>query len=92
MESVTRFWSHEAQNIRCVREADFDRVTAERDALQAELTKARELIDALTKGFNTLEQVEGKYRINMQFANRDDAWTAYSALVNQSAPAAKDGE
>lgn len=32
MSEVQRFWSHEASNIRCVREADFDRVTAERDA------------------------------------------------------------
>lgn len=32
MSEVQRFWSHEARNIRCVREADFDRVTAERDA------------------------------------------------------------
>jgi hypothetical protein len=38
MESVTRFWSHEAQNIRCVREADFDRVSAENLALQQRLT------------------------------------------------------
>ncbi|MGS0735512.1 hypothetical protein ACVBEG_02900 [Pseudomonas sp. GG8] len=35
---------------------------------------------AFAKGFNTLEQAGGKYRINMQFANRDDAWAAYGAL------------
>lgn len=29
MSEVQRFWSHDAYNIRCVREADFDRVTAE---------------------------------------------------------------
>lgn len=32
MSEVQRFWSHEASNVRCVREADFDHVTAERDA------------------------------------------------------------
>jgi hypothetical protein len=35
---------------------------------------------AFAKGFNTLEQAGGKYRINMQFANHDDAWAAYMAL------------
>ena len=47
MGSVTRFWSHEAQNIRCVREADFDRVTAERDGLQLALNTADQTIDDL---------------------------------------------
>lgn len=42
MSEVQRFWSHEASNIRCVREADFDRVTVERDALQQRLTAADE--------------------------------------------------
>ncbi|MBJ2228541.1 hypothetical protein JFT67_05730 [Pseudomonas simiae] len=32
MSEVQRFWSHQASNIRCVRETDFDRVTAECDA------------------------------------------------------------
>lgn len=65
------------------------------DDLQAELTKAREVIGALTKGFNTLDQVGGKYSINMSFAHRDDAWDAYSKLckfnklARQSAPAVK---
>lgn len=40
MSEVQRFWSHEASNIRCVREADFDRVTAERDAALADLASA----------------------------------------------------
>ena len=47
MSEVQRFWSHEASNIRCVREADFDRVTAEREALQALLTAADERADVL---------------------------------------------
>jgi hypothetical protein len=48
--------------------------------LQSELTKARELISAMTKGFNTLEQANGKYSINMRFEHRDDAWSAYGKL------------
>lgn len=47
MSEVQRFWSHEASNIRCVREANFDRVTAERDALQQRLTAADERVDEL---------------------------------------------
>lgn len=35
---------------------------------------------AFAKGFNTLETVDGKYKIVMQFAGRDDAWAAYTAL------------
>lgn len=34
----------------------------------------------LSKGFNTLETVGGKYKIVMQFAVRDDAWAAYTEL------------
>lgn len=64
--------------------------------LQSELTKARELIGAMTKGFNILSQVGGEYSINLSFAHRDDAWDAYSKLckfnklAHQSTPAAKD--
>lgn len=49
MSEAQRFWSHEASNIRCVREADFDRVTAERDALQQRLTAADERVDVLER-------------------------------------------
>ena len=34
MSKVDRFWSHEARNIRCVREADYEALLAERDALR----------------------------------------------------------
>lgn len=56
MSEAQRFWSHEASNIRCVREADFDRVTAERDALQQRLTAADELIDDLTSKPTTTDE------------------------------------
>ena len=70
----------------------------QRDDLQSELTRAREVIGALAKGFNTLEQEGGKYRINMSFGSRDDAWSAYTALsqfnarARQSAPASSTTE
>jgi hypothetical protein len=66
--------------------------------LQSELTKAREVITALAKGFNTLDQVCGKYSISMAFSLRDDAWDAYNKLCKfnklsrEIAPVAKDGE
>jgi hypothetical protein len=44
---------------------------------------------AFAKGFNALEQAGGKYRINMQFANRDDAWAAYTSLGKLNASLAK---
>ena len=57
MSEVQRFWSHEASNIRCVREADFDRVTAERDAALAELSIANEKID---KAWNRTSAIDHK--------------------------------
>lgn len=44
---------------------------------------------AFAKGFNTLETVDGKYKIVMQFAGRDDAWAAYTALSKLTASLAK---
>ena len=35
-KEVNRFWCHEAQNIRCVREADYDALLAEQNALVLE--------------------------------------------------------
>lgn len=37
--------------------------------------------DPLAKGFTTLESDCGKYKIVTSFATRDDAWSAYRALV-----------
>lgn len=44
---------------------------------------------AFAKGFNTLETVDGKYKIVMQFSGRDDAWSAYTALSKMTASLAK---
>ena len=45
MSEVKSFWCHEASNVLCVRASDFDRVVAERDALQQRLTAADERND-----------------------------------------------
>ncbi|WP_278939834.1 DUF4406 domain-containing protein [Pseudomonas helleri] len=42
---------------------------------------AAEAAKAFTKGFNTLESGGGKYRINMQFQSREDAWGAFNVLA-----------
>ncbi len=56
MSEVQRFWSHEASNIRCVREADFDRVTAERDALVQNLRFAEEGYISFAEECDKLQQ------------------------------------
>jgi len=43
---------------------------------------AVEAAKAFAKGFNTLESGDGKYRINMQFQSREDAWGAFTALAH----------
>ncbi|WP_300727275.1 hypothetical protein [Pseudomonas sp.] len=43
---------------------------------------AIEAAKAFAKGFNTLESGGGKYRINMQFQSREDAWGAFTALAH----------
>lgn len=43
---------------------------------------AAEAAKAFAKGFNTLESGGGKYRINMQFQSREDAWGAFTALAH----------
>ncbi|MGP5464965.1 hypothetical protein ACTXNP_01195 [Pseudomonas helleri] len=42
---------------------------------------ADEAAKAFAKGFNTLETGGGKYRINMQFQSREDAWGACNVLA-----------
>ena len=42
---------------------------------------AIEAAKAFAKGFNTLEAGGGKYRINMQFQSREDAWGAFNMLA-----------
>ncbi|MER1065477.1 hypothetical protein AAA588_05105 [Pseudomonas aeruginosa] len=40
MNNVQRFWCHEAQNIRCVRESDYAKLEAEAQAQVEELAQA----------------------------------------------------
>lgn len=41
MNNVQRFWFHEAQNIRCVRESDYAKLEAEAQALREEVAALR---------------------------------------------------
>ena len=56
MSEVPRFWSHEASNIRCVREADFDRVTAERDAQKEYADRADSVIAQLQQRLTAADE------------------------------------
>lgn len=75
MSEVQRFWCHDASNIRCVREADFDRVTAERDAQITALKagneyavrKYQELQQRLTAADERGDVLEGLLREAWQY-------------------------
>lgn len=41
MNNVQRFWCHEAQNIRCVRESDYAKLEAEAQALREEVAQQK---------------------------------------------------
>lgn len=75
MSEVQRFWSHEASNIRCVREADFDRVTAERDA-------ALRQVETITADRDAEKQMKAKARIQR------DVQTAKAADLQERLTAA----
>lgn len=45
MSKVDRFWSHEASNIRCVRESDYDAINAELAALKAQPSAGVHLVE-----------------------------------------------
>ena len=46
---------------------------------------ASDVAKAFAKGFNTLETGDGKYKIVMQFGDRDEAWDAYKSLNRMTA-------
>ena len=74
MSEVSRFWCHEAKNIRCVRESDYDalqqRLTV---AEQREVDLKRLLCDVINEaptGFSSLK-VDLAHRVN--YALKPDA-------------------
>lgn len=54
----------------------------ERTQIVSHTPLADEAAKAFAKGFNTLEAGGGKYRINMQFQSREDAWGAFNVLAH----------
>lgn len=58
---------------------DEDQFNTAEDMLYAE--QPAPVADPLAKGFTTLESDSGKYKIVTSFATRDDAWSAYRALL-----------
>ncbi|MGQ9996746.1 hypothetical protein, partial [Pseudomonas aeruginosa] len=63
MNNVQRFWCHEAQNIRCVRESDYAKLEAEAQALREEVAALRAKLamaeDAAAKGDAARQQCGG---------------------------------
>ncbi|HCF2955940.1 TPA: hypothetical protein NIB40_001637 [Pseudomonas aeruginosa] len=47
MSEVKSFWCHEARNIRCVREADYDALAAEAQALREEVARGNRIALAM---------------------------------------------
>jgi len=54
-------------------------------AVSSATTVAVDAAKAFAKGFNTLETLDGRYKIVMQFAGHDDAWAAYTSLSQMTA-------
>ncbi|MBV4512683.1 hypothetical protein HU730_021835 [Pseudomonas sp. SWRI22] len=55
MSEVKSFWCHEASNVLCVRASDFDRVTAERDALRNEVGQVKGEYDRAVSKVDVLQ-------------------------------------
>ncbi|WP_434706874.1 hypothetical protein J3Q07_08155 [Pseudomonas sp. D4-18] len=74
MESVTRFWSHEARNIRCVREADYDAALGEIAALEQSEKLAQETVTlALSTGLRVSRENEAlQQRLTVQDQRVDE--------------------
>lgn len=77
VESVQRFWAEEAQNIRCVRESDFDEQIAR---LQAELARSNAEVERLTAKIVELEK--DKDRIDSLEANYWDVRHSSSPIAD----------
>lgn len=74
MKSVTRFWSHEAQNIRCVREADYDAALGQIAALEQSEKLAQETVTlALSTGLRVSRENKAlQQRLTVQDQREDD--------------------
>lgn len=88
MSEVQRFWSHEARNIRCVREADFDRVQAVNQALQARLTVQDQRVDELESERTALREAlliyTGQHQRSGQVGHVEMLDIAHAALKGES--------
>ena len=71
MSDVQRFWCHEASNIRCVRELDFDRVIAENQVLQQRLTKVQNQRDTIQVDLAKANDDSLDYMTKMKRAERE---------------------
>lgn len=71
MNNVQRFWCHEAQNIRCVRESDYAKLEAEAQALREERDSQQRV------AINAMEELAA---LRTRVLALPDASTVYAAL------------
>ncbi|MFS6900638.1 hypothetical protein [Pseudomonas aeruginosa] len=71
MNNVQRFWCHEAQNIRCVRESDYAKLEAEAQALREERDSQQRV------AINAMEELAA---LRTRVLVLPDASTVYAAL------------
>lgn len=71
MSKVDRFWSHEASNIRCVRESDYDAINAELAALKARQPSGVVLPEPFDmRPFQTIDRGSVNYKAGFNAAIR----------------------
>lgn len=75
MSEVQRFWCHEARNIRCVRESDFDAQRLRADTAEAELQALRDKLELSER-----DRMAAERRYEEMAAARDCIATNYNQL------------
>ena len=85
MSEVKRFWCHEARNIRCVREADYDALAAEAQALREEVAALKHSQQVLIGSRNAHRDERDAARkevaaLRARVVVTPDASTVYAAL------------
>ena len=91
MSEVQRFWCHEARNIRCVRESDFDAQRLRADTAEADLLRTSDALIAAEQ--RMAELVAAGHEMLRIAAIANQGSNAYSrAIVNLHAALSQKSE